>query len=155
MSQELEYDRSLVGKEYRTGPYEVSTQLVRDFCSSIGETNPIYVDEKAARTAGHDSVLAPPTLCTIFIREVTVPDIKLRFGHPPRPYGTRVHAGQKVTPLAPIRAGDSLMASSYLKDVYPKTGRSGTMVFIVWETTFTNQKGEQVAAVQESFAARE
>ena len=33
------------------------------------------------------------------------------------------------------------MASSHLKEVYPKTGRSGTMVFTVWETTFTNQDG--------------
>jgi peptidyl-tRNA hydrolase len=42
-----------------------------------------------------------------------------------------------------------------LKDVYAKTGRSGTMVFMVWETTFRNQKGDVVADVQESYAARE
>jgi acyl dehydratase len=67
----------------------------------------------------------------------------------------RFHAGQRVQPRAPIVAGDSLTASSHLKDVYAKTGRSGTMVFIVWETTLRNQKGEVVADVQESFAARE
>ena len=47
------------------------------------------------------------------------------------------------------------MASSHLKEVYPKTGRSGTMVFTVWETTFTNQDGLVVADVQESYASRE
>ena len=58
-------------------------------------------------------------------------------------------------PKEKIVAGDSLTASSHLKEVYPKTGRSGTMVFVVWETTFRNQKGQVVADVQESFAARE
>ena len=52
-------------------------------------------------------------------------------------------------------AGDQLTASSHLKDVYAKTGRSGTMVFVVWETTFRNQHGDVVAEVQESFARRE
>jgi hypothetical protein len=60
-----------------------------------------------------------------------------------------------VAPEADIIAGDSLSASTFLKEVYPKTGRTGTMVFMVWETVFTNQKGERVADVQESFAARE
>ena len=32
---------------------------------------------------------------------------------------------------------------------------TGTMVFIVWETTFSNQRGRVVAEVQESFARRE
>ena len=43
-----------------------------------------------------------------------------------------------------------ITASSHLKDVYAKTGRTGTMVFIVWETTFSNHNGQVVAEVQES-----
>ena len=66
-----------------------------------------------------------------------------------------MHAGQRVQPKAPIVAGDQLTASSHLKEVYAKTGRSGTMVFVVWETIFTNQNNEVVADVQESFARRE
>ena len=85
----------------------------------------------------------------MFVRHVELPSIDLKFGK------MRFHAGQRVQSKAPIIAGDSLSASSHLKDVYAKTGRSGTMVFIVWETTFSNQNGEVVADVQESFAARE
>ena len=149
MALEMEYDRSLLGKEHRAGPFEVTRDLIRAFSDAIGETNPLYLDEAAAREAGHPTVLAPPALCTIFVRDVTIPDINLKFGR------VRFHAGQVVEPRAPAFAGDSLIASSQLKEVYPKTGRSGTMVFIVWETTFTNQRGEVVAAVQESFAVRE
>ena len=39
-------------------------------------------------------------------------------------------------------------------ELYAKTGRTGTMVFVVWETTFSNQDGTVVAEVEESFARR-
>ena len=51
--------------------------------------------------------------------------------------------------------GDRLTSSSRLKDVYAKTGRSGAMVFCLWEHTFRNQDGEVVAEVTQSFARRE
>jgi acyl dehydratase len=149
MVMELQYNRSLYGKEHEAGPFEVTKELIQAFSRSIRESNPIYTDEAAAQAAGYRSLVAPPTLCTVFVRRVELPDIDLKFGR------MRFHAGQRVQPRAPIVAGDFITASSHLKSVYPKTGRSGTMVFIVWETTFRNQKGEIVAEVQESFAARE
>lgn len=149
MVMELEYDRSLYGKEHEAGPFEVTVELIQTFNRSIGETNPVFTDDAAARAAGYPGVLAPPTFCTLLVRNVALPDINLKFGR------TRFHAGQRVQARAPIVAGDRVTASSHLKEVYPKTGRSGTMVFIVWETTFRNQRGEVVADVQESYAARE
>jgi acyl dehydratase len=149
MAMELEYDRSLYGKEHQAGPFEVTRETVQAFSRSIGETGAVFNEESAAHAAGYRSVVAPPTLCTLYVRQVQLPDIKLKFGR------TRFHAGQRVQARAPILAGDFLNASSHLKEVYPKTGRSGTMVFIVWETTFRNQNGEVVAEVQESYAARE
>ena len=85
MVMELEYDRSLYGKEHEAGPFEVTKEIIQAFSQSIGETG-----------------------------------------------RTRFHAGQRVQAKASICAGDFLTASSHLKEVYPKTGRSGTMVFIVW-----------------------
>lgn len=149
MAMELDYDRSLYGKEHQAGPFEVTREMVQAFSRSIGETGAEFNDESAAQAAGYRSVVAPPTLCTLYVRRVQLPDINLKFGR------TRFHAGQRVQAIAPILAGDFLTASSHLKEVYPKTGRSGTMVFIVWETTFRNQNGEVVAEVQESYAARE
>jgi acyl dehydratase len=149
MVMQLEYDRSLHGKEHQAGPFEVTPHLIREFSCGIGDANPLFTDEAAARAAGFKGLVAPPTLCTIFVRGVELPDIKLQFGR------ARFHAGQRVQPQATVVAGDRLTASSHLKEVYPKTGRSGTMVFIVWETTFRNQDGDVVANVQESYAVRE
>ena len=146
---QLEYDRSLYGKEHVAGPFEVTKELIQAFSQSIGETDPVFVDETAARDAGYRGLVAPPTFCTVLVERLALPDINLKFG------STQIHAGERVQPRAPIVAGDQLTASSRLKDVYAKTGRSGTMVFIAWETTFRNQNDEVVADLQESFARRE
>ena len=149
MTMELEYNRELYGVEHEAGPFEITADLIQTFNRSIGETNPMFTDATTAQAAGYTGVLAPPTLVTMLVRNVELPDIDLQFGT------MRFHAGQRVQSKAPIVAGDRLLASSHLKEVYPKTGRSGTMVFTVWETTFTNQDGVVVADVQESYASRE
>ena len=149
MALELEYDRSLYGKEHEAGPFEVTEDMIISFNQSISQMGACYNDRDAAVEAGYRGIIAPPTLCTLFVRRVELPDINLKFGK------TRFHGGQRVQSKTPIVPGDSISASSHLKEVYAKTGRSGTMVFIVWETTFTNQLGEVVADVQESYAARE
>ena len=149
MTMQLDYDRSLYGVEHEAGPFEVTREMVLAFSESTGDPVPVFSDDAAAEAAGFPALVAPPTLCTLFVRGVELPDIQLKFGR------TRFHAGQRVQARAPIYAGDRLFASSHLKDVYAKTGRSGTMVFMVWETTFRNQHGDVVADVQESYAARE
>lgn len=149
MTMELEYNRELYGVEHQAGPFAITPELIQTFNRSIGETNPFFTDKAAAQSAGFADILAPPTFCTLLVRNVELPDIDLQFGR------ARFHAGQRVQSRAPIIAGDSLTASSHLKEVYPKTGRSGTMVFTVWETTFRNQDSVVVADVQESYASRE
>ena len=149
MTLELQYDRSLYGKEHLAGPFEVTKDSIQAFAQSVGESNPVFVDEAAAHAAGYSGLVAPPTFCTVLVHRVSLPDIRLKFGK------MQIHAGQRVQPRAPILAGDQVTASSRLKDVYAKTGRSGTMVFIVWETIFRNQNGVVVADVQESFARKE
>ena len=148
MALELDYNKSLYGVEHRAGPFPVTRELVQAFAHGIGETSPVFTDVETAQTAGYADLLAPPTLCTIFVRQIQLPSIDLEFGK------ISMHAGQRVQSIAPILAGDQLSASSHLKDVYAKTGRTGTMVFVVWQTTFSNQHGTVVAEVEESFARR-
>jgi len=56
-------------------------------------------------------------------------------------------AGKDIELGVPIRPGDTVTVVSTLHDVYEKTGRSGTMVFVVVRFTLTNQRGERVATV--------
>ena len=75
-----------------------------------------FTSDEGAREQGFKGMIAPPTLCSIYVREVQLPDIGLDFG------SVQMHAGQRVQPIAPIYAGDTISASSHLKDVYAKTG---------------------------------
>ena len=149
MTLELNYDRTLHEKEHCAGPFVVSAEMIQAVNASLGEKGAAFRSDEGAQRDGFRRMIAPPTLCSIFVREVQLPEVGVEFGR------TQMHAGQRVQPIAPIYAGDTLISSSTLKEVYAKTGRSGTMVFIVWETTFRNQDEEVVAEVQESFARRE
>ncbi|MBI4336571.1 MAG: MaoC family dehydratase N-terminal domain-containing protein [Chloroflexi bacterium] len=145
----VEFDRSLLGKDFPAGSFTITKEQVLAYCRIIGETNPLYLDEQEARRRGHPALLAPPLMCPLFARDLDRPQVKLNFGR------MRMHAGQALESFHPIYAGDTITASVHLADVYTKTGRSGTMVFIVWETVFVNQQGERVAVSRDSHMVRE
>ncbi len=142
--QDIKFDRSLLGVEHPVGTFRVTREMMLAFSRSTGETSPAYVGDGSS----FDDIVAPPTFCNVFTSGVTRPDIKLEFGD------IGLFAGQSIEPRIPVAPGDTLTATTKLKDVYAKTGRSGTMVFAVWQTSFANQKGETVALVEESFVRR-
>jgi len=148
-AQDVNFDRSQLGVGYPGGTFVVDKDDLLRYCKATGESDPLCNDEEAAKAAGHPALLAPPTYCANFVRSLGRPDIKLNFGR------IGFHAGESIDIHAPIYAGDTLTATTGLKDVYTKTGRSGTMVFVVWETSFSNQDGQKVADVQESHVRRE
>ena len=142
--EDIKYDRSLLGLEHPVGTFHVTKEMIVSFARATGETNPLFTDEEKAKEFEYGGIIAPPTFCNIFTTGLKRPDIKLEFGD------IGLFAGQAVDWLAPVRPGDELKATTRLKDVYAKTGRSGKMVFEVWETSFTNQNGEVVNLVRES-----
>ena len=144
----IDYDRSFLGKEFPIGTFEVSREMILEFSQATGETNPIYSDEARAAESEYGDIIAPPTFCNLFVNGGEKPDIKLEYGD------TGFFAGQAIEIVAPIRPGDAVEVTSRLKQVYSKTGRSGKMVFAVWETRFDNQDGETVARVDESYVRR-
>ena len=52
MATELDYDRSLHGKEHQAGPFEVTEDQIQAFSQGIGETNPVYFELAAAQAKG-------------------------------------------------------------------------------------------------------
>lgn len=146
--EDIKYDRSLLGVEHSVGTFEVTKEMIVSFARSTGETNPLFLDEEKAKESRYGGLIAPPTFCNIFISGGTRPDVKIEFGD------MTLFAGQAIESLSPVRPGDTLETKTKLKEVYAKTGRSGKMVFAVWETSLTNQKGDTVALVRESFVRR-
>ena len=138
-TDDIDFDRSLLGVEHSIGTFEVTQELIDNYAQATGETAPQYT--------GSDAV-ASPALCTMFTSGVTFPDIKLEFG------SIGLFAGEAIDYLSPVKAGDTLEGRTRLKEVYAKTGRSGKMVFTVWETSFARPDGETIALVRESYVQR-
>jgi hypothetical protein len=138
------YDRSLLGVENHIGTFKLTRETILNFAKSTGETDPRYIGDEN----GEGEIIAPATICNIFVSGVSRPDIKLEFGE------ISFFAGQAIECKAEIRPDDVLSASTKLDNVYAKTGRSGKMVFAVWETHFKNQNDKTVALVTESFVRR-
>ena len=143
-----EFDRSLLGKEVPSGRLEITEDLARGYCRVVGETRPVYTNAEEARRLGFRDQCVPSSVVNLMIHRLERPDVESGLGK------TRLHGSQALELLAPICVGDTLEVRSLLEDVYTKTGRSGTMTFVVWQNRFVNQEGETVVRMSESFMYR-
>ena len=133
-------DRSYIGHKSEPLTVAVESFQLRLFAKAIGETNPIYLEEEAAKAAGHRNMLAPPTFANSL--SLSQPD---PFGHWPAmgiELAKVLHGEQKFEYFAPICAGDTITLQAEITDIYDK--KDGAMEFMVSETTVTNQDGELV-----------
>ncbi len=127
--------RDWTGFEFDTAQFEVTEQQMLDFARSCGETNPRYTDP------AHEDFQAPTTFTSKFSGRRMLPS---EF---PNISKRGFDAGKRLEWIAPVRVGDTLTGTSTIHDIYEKTGRSGSMVFIVHRMEFRNQKDEVVSIV--------
>jgi acyl dehydratase len=129
-----------------------STDIAR-FAHATGETNPIHFDKDAALAAGYADVVAP-TLFSYVIRmhasALVPPDQLEPDGSPtadvPPLASRRAMAGETSVVLGErVVAGDTISVEKRLARMYEKEGRSGPLVFVEMEFTFTNHRGDLVA----------
>jgi uncharacterized OB-fold protein/acyl dehydratase len=48
-------------------PHAVNAPMIRHWVEAMGDTNPVYVSDRAARAHGYDGVIAPPTMLQAWI----------------------------------------------------------------------------------------
>lgn len=44
----------------------INTPMINNWVEAMGDANPIYVDDAAARAAGHDGIVAPPAMAQVW-----------------------------------------------------------------------------------------
>jgi acyl dehydratase len=145
----LDFDRSLLGKVFDETVFPpITTEEILNFAAALGETNPLYTDEAAAAQGPYKGLVAPPTFVTKLRAKKFTPEHLPRFGK------TGFDGGRDLEMYAPVRPGDVLTMVSTIHDVYEKTGRTGSMYFIVIRNEVTNQKGEKVAVIDHRIMQR-
>lgn len=135
----MDLDRSVVGSEFdRTVLPAVTDEEIREYASFTGE--PVGEDD-----AG---VIAPPSFVLRMRGKRFMPRNLPDLGR------SGFDAGKDMELRAPVRPGDVLTTVSTVHDLYEKTGRSGRMTFLVLRSIITNQKGEQVAVIDQRMMFR-
>jgi acyl dehydratase len=143
-------DRAVIGREYDrlTYPAVTADELIA-YAKTLGVTDPIYLDEASAEAGPFGGLVAFPTFV-----------VKLRGNqHMPKEVAREMSiggfdAGKDITFGVPIRPGDVITATSTITELYEKTGRSGSMWFVVFRQHLTNQRGESVADVDSRIMQR-
>jgi acyl dehydratase len=145
----LDFDRSILGKVFDETVFPaVTKEEILEFSAALGETNPLYTDETAAAQGPYGGLIAPPTFVTKLRAKKFTPEHLPRFGK------TGFDGGRDLELYAPVRPGDVLTMVSSIHDIYEKTGRTGSMYFIVIRNEVTNQKGEKVAVIDHRIMQR-
>ena len=122
--------KTRIGVEGPAVTAKVEAGHVRRFAEAIGDDNPRWERE------------APPTFLVALAGASMHLDDAEDFGK------GWLNGGNRFEYFAPVMIGDEITARGHVADVYDKSGASGEMLFIVFETQYTNQRGELVAKVR-------
>jgi acyl dehydratase len=141
---------AMIGREVEPVTGRVSEKEIRRFCYAVGDLNPMYLGDEGVENEAGD-VVAPPMFYDI-PNAAECPLDKLREdGLAGSQYDvplntTQIMAGGKELEFfKPMRPGDQITLVGKISDIYQKEGRSGPLVFTVFESRYTNQDGELVA----------
>jgi acyl dehydratase len=122
----------------------VTLEKVQDFALAVGEDNPIFTDEDAARAAGFPSIPAPPTFSVTQIFEVPRDERESRLGANLN-YERVLHGEQEFTYKRLPVTGETLKGIMKIAKDFTKEGkRGGQMRFVTYETRFEDADGEEV-----------
>lgn len=145
----LEFDRSILGQIFDETTFPpVSKEEIIDYAASLGETNPLYTDEAAAAKGPYGGLIASPTFVTKLRANKFTPEHLPKFGK------VGFDGGRDLELYEPVRPGDQLTMLSTIHDIYEKTGRTGSMYFIVIRNEVKNQKGEKIAVIDHRIMQR-
>ena len=150
--------KATVGRELvLESPDEIGRAAFRQYALAVGDFNPLYSNADHAKANGLRDVMAPPTLiCDTW--QYVDSDMDGRGDLVGRgAFGelTGLRAGNEYEFFQPLHPDDVITARWLVKDVYERTGRSGSMIFQVVEATYSNQRGELIARNTETLFYRE
>ena len=128
--------RARIGKDGPSTEATVEAGHVKAFVEAIGDPNPRWAKE------------APPT----FLVALAPASVHLAEAEE---YGKGwLNGGNRFEYFEPVKVGDRITATGRVADVYEKTGSSGGLLFIIFETDYVNQDGRLVAKLRGTMIRR-
>jgi hypothetical protein len=122
--------RSRIGQAGTPSEAVVEAGHLKRFVDAIGDPNPRWTKE------------APPTFLVALAPASMHLDEAEEYGK------GWLNGGNRFEYFEPVKVGDRITATSHVADVYEKTGGSGSLLFIIFETDYVNQNGRTVARLR-------
>ena len=133
----------VIATEFEPATFEVEKSHITAFARAIGDGNPLWNDEIAARRSQYGGLIAPPTFTRLIVNS-----LRLRGkGQYPLPGTVQVDGGSQWRYFEPIRPGDRITQYRKITDVYERTGSAGQLIFIIGHSRFVNQFDETVVTL--------
>ena len=124
--------RAAINVESEPFVNDIEKGAIIKFARAIGDSNPLFTDEDAARRSRYGGLIAPPT----FFRSLRSGALKAQAQSP---YPANLDGGSEWEYFEPVRPGDRITVTTYVSDIFERQGRLGNMMFIVRETKYVNQ----------------
>ena len=134
----------------------VNTPMIRHWVEAMGDDNPVYLDDEAARATGRDGTVAPGVMLQVWIMK----GLKAQGGRPEdeqgrlldrldqEGYTSVVATNTDQEYLRELVPGDHVSATAYIDSVSDeKTTALGTGFFVTTRTEFHDQDGELVGTM--------
>jgi len=128
--------------------YRVGREKVREFASAVGATAPIHHDVYAAKEAGYQDVVAPPTF-PIVIQEKTLQQL---LAHPGAgiDFSRVVHGDQRFQYERPLVAGDDVVATLRVTKIQSLGGHT----MVTSQSSIAATSGEPVVVATSTLVIR-
>ena len=126
--------------------FEVITkEYIAEFCESVQETNPIYLDEAAAKAAGFPTVVAPPSMVYAYapMRRWDIFNIRGYLGpeQATSPRSTPFAGSEVFLTGVPVMAGDIITSIVRIDNRW--ISQRGNK-FVTFKIIAHNQRGEKI-----------
>ena len=145
--------RAWIGRKTPLRPLEIiSAADVRRYVDATGDANPLWLDDKFAKSAGYRGRILPPTLVgwvPFSFKEGTEransdpTDLRRKLPLPAEYTNVR-NAGSETEWLQPGYLGEQLSTQSSIVDMVERQGRAGFGIYISQEEQVLNERRQIV-----------
>jgi acyl dehydratase len=116
---------------------EIEAGAIRRFAEAMGETNPIYFNEVAARAQGYRAVVAPLGFVVALRSSLSLQGAST-------PNRTVLSSEQQIESFSPVCVGDKIMVASRIVEINQRPGTAGPLEFVVIEDEGKTPEGKLV-----------
>ena len=140
---------------------EITARMFQRYAIAVGDLNPIYFDDVAAKAAGYPGIVAPPNfLSSVLGWEAgpAEPDLAADGTEsaflPPEVAGLRLMGGgHDLTFGQPVTPGAIVTGRRKLVELYEREAKFGVLRFAISDVVYTDQHGNHLMTCRETYIA--